>query len=253
MLEEQDITREDVAKSFINRNLVDTSYACRTVLNTLQHYFKDNDIRTNIHTIRGQATNIFRKKINLSKDREQDYFHHAIDALIVASIKKVGNIKQYMYLDKGDTLEDIVDEETGEVLKIVSDEKFFDPKYIEFISTLKNIYHESNQYNLGYLTKEQMHYPLIKVSHKIDTKPNRQIADETIYSTRNVDGQDMLVEKIKNIYDPKEKKAIELVNNIINDDTDKYIMKHKDPQTFEKIKEVGLNYICLFDYLFISP
>lgn len=242
LLEEQDITKEDVTKSFINRNLVDTSYACRTVLNTLQHYFKDNDIRTNIHTIRGQATNIFRKKINLSKDREQDYFHHAIDALIVASIKKVGNIKQYMYLDKGDTLKDIVDEETGEVLKIVSDEKFFDPKYIEFISTLKNIYHESNQYNLGYLTKEQMNYPLIKVSHKIDTKPNRQIADETIYSTRNVDGQDMLVEKIKNIYDPKEKKAIELVNNIINDDTDKYIMKHKDPQTFEKIKEAILNH-----------
>ena len=242
LLEEQDITKEDVAKSFINRNLVDTSYACRTVLNTLQHYFKDNDIRTNIHTIRGQATNIFRKKINLSKDREQDYFHHAIDALIVASIKKMGNIKQYMYLDKGVTLKDIVNEETGEVFNIVSDENFFDPKYIEFISTLKNIYHESNQYNLGYITKEQMHYPLIKVSHKIDTKPNRQIADETIYSTRNVDGQDMLVEKIKNIYDPKEKKSIELVNNIINDDTDKYIMKHKDPQTFEKIKEVVINH-----------
>lgn len=246
LLEEQDISKEDVAKSFINRNLVDTSYACRTVLNTLQHYFKDNEIDTKVHTIRGQATNIFRKKINLSKDREQDYFHHAIDALIIASIKKVGNIKQYMYLDKGVTLKDIVNEETGEVFKIVSDENFFDPKYIEFISTLKNIYHESNQYNLGYITKEQMHYPLIKVSHKIDTKPNRQIADETIYSTRNVEGQDMLVEKIKNIYDPKEKKAIELVNNIINDDTDKYIMKHKDPQTFEKIKEVLLNFISDF-------
>lgn len=51
--------------------------------------------------------------------------------------------------------------------------------------------------------------------------------------------QEILKDKIcqlknKNIYDPKEKKAIELVNNIINDDTDKYIMKHKDPQTFEK-------------------
>ena len=45
---------------------------------------------------------------------------------------------------------------------------------------MKNIYQESNQYNLGYITQEQMHYPLIKVSHKIDTKPNRQIADETI-------------------------------------------------------------------------
>ena len=82
---------------------------------------------------------------------------------------------------------------------------------------MKNIYQESNQYNLGYITQEQMHYPLIKVSHKIDTKPNRQIADETIYSTRNIEGQDMLVEKIKNIYDPKEKKAIELVNKNYQD------------------------------------
>ena len=239
LLDEQDITKEDVARKFINRNLVDTSYACRTVLNTLQHYFKDNEIDTKVHTIRGQSTNIFRKRINLQKDREQDYFHHAIDALIVASLKKMNIVNSYlMHYDYSD----LYDEETGEVFDVLPDKQFIDQRYISFISDLKNIYQESNQYNLGYITQEQMHYPLIKVSHKIDTKPNRQIADETIYSTRNIEGQDMLVEKIKNIYDPKEKKAIELVNNIINDDTDKYIMKHKDPQTFEKIKEVILNH-----------
>lgn len=239
LLDEQDITKEDVARKFINRNLVDTSYACRTVLNTLQHYFKDNEIDTKVHTIRGQSTNIFRKRINLQKDREQDYFHHAIDALIVASLKKMNIVNSYlMHYDYSD----LYDEETGEVFDVLPDKQFIDQRYISFISDLKNIYQESNQYNLGYITQEQMHYPLIKVSHKIDTKPNRQIADETIYSTRNIEGQDMLVEKIKNIYDPKEKKAIELVNNIINDDTDKYIMKHKDPQTFEKIKEVVLNH-----------
>lgn len=239
LLDEQDITKEDVARKFINRNLVDTSYACRTVLNTLQHYFKNNEIDTKVHTIRGQSTNIFRKRINLQKDREQDYFHHAIDALIVASLKKMNIVNSYlMHYDYSD----LYDEETGEVFDVLPDKQFIDQRYISFISDLKNIYQESNQYNLGYITQEQMHYPLIKVSHKIDTKPNRQIADETIYSTRNIEGQDMLVEKIKNIYDPKEKKAIELVNNIINDDTDKYIMKHKDPQTFEKIKEVVLHH-----------
>ena len=36
----------------------------------------------------------------------------------------MGNIKQYMYLDKGVTLKDIVNEETGEVFNIVSDENF---------------------------------------------------------------------------------------------------------------------------------
>ena len=239
LLTEQDITKEDVARKFINRNLVDTSYACRTVLNTLQRYFKDNEIDTKIHTIRGQSTNIFRKRINLQKDREQDYFHHAIDALIVASLKKMNIVNSYLMHYN---YSDLYDEETGEVFDVLPDKQFIDQRYISFISDLKNIYQESNQYNLGYITQEQMHYPLIKVSHKIDTKPNRQIADETIYSTRNIEGQDVLVEKIKNIYDPKEKKAIELVNNIINDDTDKYIMKHKDPQTFEKIKEVVLNH-----------
>ena len=236
LLDEQDITKEDVARKFINRNLVDTSYACRTVLNTLQHYFKDNEIDTKVHTIRGQSTNIFRKRINLQKDREQDYFHHAIDALIVASLKKMNIVNSYlMHYDYSD----LYDEETGEVFDVLPDKQFIDQRIDELY--MEN-YQESNQYNLGYITQEQMHYPLIKVSHKIDTKPNRQIADETIYSTRNIEGQDMLVEKIKNIYDPKEKKAIELVNNIINDDTDKYIMKHKDPQTFEKIKEVVLNH-----------
>ena len=63
LLIEEDITKYDVAKKFINRNLVDTSYACRSVMNTLQHYFQDNDIHTKVHTIRGQATNTFRKRI----------------------------------------------------------------------------------------------------------------------------------------------------------------------------------------------
>ena len=74
LLTEQDITKEDVARKFINRNLVDTSYACRTVLNTLQRYFKDNEIDTKVHTIRGQSTNIFRKRINLQKDRSKIIF-----------------------------------------------------------------------------------------------------------------------------------------------------------------------------------
>lgn len=239
LLYEEDITKYDVVKKFINRNLVDTSYACRSVMNTLQNFFKDNGIDTKVHTIKGQTTNVFRKRIDLPKDREQDYFHHAIDALIVASLKKMNIINSYLMRYD---FKDLYDEETGEVFDVLSDNQFIDENYISFISTLKNIYHESSQYNLGFITKEEMHYPLIKVSHKIDTKPNRQIADKTIYSTRNIEGEDLLVEKINDIYDSKEKKAIELVNNIINHNTDKYIMKHKDYQTFNKIEEVVLNH-----------
>lgn len=239
LLSEKDITKFDNIQEFINRNLVDTSYACRTVMNTLQHYFKDNEIPTKVHTIKGQATNTFRKKIHLEKERDNDYYHHAIDALIVASLKKLNLVNSYLMQYDFDKL---YDEKTGELFEIPEEKKYLDPEYISFVSTLKNIYEESYKHNLGLIKKEDMHYPLIKISHKIDTKPNRQISDETIYSTRNVDGTEMLVERIKNIYDPKEKAAIALVNNIINNDTDKYIMAHKDPQTFEKIKEVVISH-----------
>lgn len=239
LLTEEDITKYDVAKKFINRNLVDTSYACRSVMNTLQHYFKDNEINTKVHTIRGQATSTFRKRIQLHKDREQDYFHHAIDALIVASLKKMNLINSYLMRASD---EEFYDKETGEVFDVLADDKFLDSKYIQFISDLKNIYEESSKYSLGLMDKENMHYPLIKISHKIDTKPNRQIADETIYSTRNVNGEEKLIERIKNIYDPKEKAALQLVENIINEKTDIYLMKEKDPMTFEKIKQVILNH-----------
>ena len=140
----------------------------------------------------------------------------------------------------------LYNKKTGEILEVPEDKKYLDPKYISFVSNLKNIYEESYKYNLGLMKKEDMHYPLIKISHKIDTKPNRQISDETIYSTRQVDGTEMLVERIKNIYDPKEKAAIALVNNIINNDTDKYIMAQKDPQTFEKIKKVVMNHFEIY-------
>lgn len=255
LLSEKDITKYDTVQEFINRNLVDTSYACRTVMNTLQHYFKDNEIDTKVHTIRGQATNAFRKRIDLPKDREEDYFHHAIDALIVASLKKLNLIDSYLM--KVD-FNKMYDEKTGEIFRVLPDNSYLDSKYIGFVSILKNIYEESNKYILGLMTKDEMHYPLIKISHKIDTKPNRQIADETIYSTRFVDNEQMLVERIKNIYDPspKIKAVVNLVEDIINGTTDKYIMAHKDPQTFNKIKEVVLNHFHTYkdsqDYYVIN-
>ena len=81
-MNEEDITKFAVIEKFINRNLVDTSYATRTIMNTLQDYFKDNGIETNIFTVKGKTTDWFRKKIHLEKDRDEDYLHHAVDALM---------------------------------------------------------------------------------------------------------------------------------------------------------------------------
>ena len=63
LLFKEDITKFSVIQQFINRNLVDTSYACRVVLNTLSDYFKDNGIDTKVHTVVGKLTNKLRQQI----------------------------------------------------------------------------------------------------------------------------------------------------------------------------------------------
>lgn len=221
LLYDKDITKYSNAKEFINRNLVDTSYACRVVLNTLTDYFRDNKIPTKVHTVKGQATNAFRKRVKLDKNRDLDYSHHAIDALIVASIKKVGLLNTLL---SKYNLDDLYNNDTGEIIKVEEDEKYLDSKYIEYVSNLKNI-------------------KVTKFSHKIDTKPNRQIADETIYSTRIIDGNERLIKKYLNIYDPKFK---HLTEDILNGKEDKYLMKLHDYQTFKKIKTIILNHYEIF-------
>lgn len=237
LLNEENITKEEVAKKFINRNLVDTSYACRVVLNTLSDYFKDNEIDTKVHTINGRVTDLFRKKIHLEKDRDENYLHHAVDALIVASVKKMNLLNEYLLKQEHD-FNDLYNEETGEIITIPDDKVFYDERYIQYIVNLKTLFEESSKYYNHVIDKENMCFNPIKISHKVNTKPNRQIADETIYSTRSVDGTDYLIEKIPNIYDPKDKKCIRLIQDILNGEDEKYLMAKHDPQTFDLIRDI---------------
>lgn len=235
LLNEENITKEEVAKKFINRNLNDTSYACRVVFNTLADYFKDNAIDTKVHTVKGSLTHTFRRKIKLEKERDEDFLHHAVDALIVASIKKMNLLDGYLSKYSFDNL---YNETTGEIFTVANDDKFFDKRYFDYIIDLETMYSQSKQYYNYSIERKDMIYPPIKISHKINTKPNRQIANETIYSTRSVDGIDYLVEKIADIYDPKEKKCKTLVEDILNHNEQKYLMAQHDPKTFDLIKQI---------------
>lgn len=96
--------------------------------------------------------------------------------------------------------------------KVPGKEEFFDP-IIEFISTLKNIYDESNKYYRGIMTRDRLAYAPIKISYKVDTKPNRQVTRWAInIFYRVVNGEEILVQKYKDIYDPK----FNLVEDIVN-------------------------------------
>ena len=64
---EEDINKYEVRERFINRNLVDTRYASRVILNELQQYMSARDKDTKIHVVRGKFTHQIRKKWGLER------------------------------------------------------------------------------------------------------------------------------------------------------------------------------------------
>jgi len=212
---DRDITSFDTMKEFINRNLVDTRYASRVVLNALQSYFRANEIDTNVMTIRGAVTSQFRKMIDLPKNRDQDYTHHAIDASIMALLAKK---KSFYEIMRNTTIKDDIINVDESELPV---EDYYDSNLIKLIKGIKNV-------------------KSVKISHKVDRKINRKIANETIYSTRKVEGVEKVVAKYSDIYDSE---FLNLAKDIAEGKTEKYLMKEIDPKTFNILESVVNDYL----------
>ena len=105
----KDITKIDVLKGFINRNLNDTRYASRVVLNTLQSFFRANETGTKVSVICGAYTSQMRKNMRLDKNREESFAHHAVDALLIV-------YSQMGYNTFRKLQGEFIDFETGEIL-----------------------------------------------------------------------------------------------------------------------------------------
>lgn len=214
-------------EGFINRNLVDTRYACKEVLNLLQAYFKQNELGTKVSVVKGSFTHAFRKQAQLTKDRGATYAHHAQDALIVAGLsntqlmKKVHRllVKNSDLLADKEALHDIdgrlVNITTGE---IVEENDFDCNQYIKFIKNIEKI------------------QP--KYSYKVDRKPNRALYDQQIKSTRDKDGKTYIITKYKNIYDKGPGNSGEKLKKKIQEKPEDLLMYHNDPKTFEKLRQI---------------
>lgn len=214
-------------EGFINRNLVDTRYACREVLKLLQGYFKENQMDTKVSVVKGFFTHVFRKKAQLDKDRNATYAHHAQDALIVAGlsntqlIKKVNQIlqkNQEVFADK-EALDMaggmLVHTTTGE---IITENDFGCTQYIRFIKDVEKV------------------HP--KYSYKVDRKPNRALYDQQIKSTRNKEGKTYIITKYKNIYDKGPNNSGEKLKKKIKEKPEELLMYHNDQKTFEKLRQI---------------
>lgn len=222
------INKIEVKRQFIARNLVDTRYASRVVLNAFQSFFDDKD--TTVSVVRGLFTAMLRRKWDLAKTRET-YHHHAIDALIIAASTqlkiwdKLGHI-----VEEG---EDAVfyDPETGEVLDVDNktyQDLVYQTVYDGFVNTLKQEGFENE----------------ILFSYQVDSKVNRKVSDATIYGTRSAQvGKDKkpetyVIGKTSDIYTVEGYKDFK---KVYDKDKTKFLMYHHDERTFKEVIETVLD------------
>ena len=226
LLTEEDISKIEVKQKFIERNLVDTRYSSRVVLNALQDFYKAHKFDTTISVVRGQFTSQLRRKWGLEKSRET-YHHHAVDALIIAASSQLRLWKKQNNPLISYKEGQFVDSETGEIISLTDDEYkelVFKAPYDYFVDTLRSKKFEDS----------------ILFSYQVDSKFNRKISDATIYATRKAkldkdkSEETYVLGKIKDIYSQS---GYDAFIKIYNKDKSKFLMYHKDPQTFEKVIE----------------
>ena len=226
LLTEEDISKIEVKQKFIERNLVDTRYSSRVVLNALQDFYKEHQFDTTISVVRGQFTSQLRRKWGLEKSRET-YHHHAVDALIIAASSQLRLWKKQNNPLISYKEGQFVDQVTGEIISLSDDEYkelVFKVPYDHFVDTLKSKKFEDS----------------ILFSYQVDSKYNRKISDATIYATRKAkldkdkSEETYVLGKIKDIYSQA---GYDAFIKIYNKDKSRFLMYHKDPQTFEKVIE----------------
>lgn len=222
LLEERDINRFNVQKDFINRNLVDTRYATRELMNLLRSYFRVNDIDVKVKSINGGFTNFLRNKWEFTKERNQGYKHHAEDALIIANADFI--FKEWKKLD---TTNKVMENQT------VEEQQAENMPGIETDDEYKEIFVIPRQIQS---IKDFEDY---KYSHRVDKKPNRELVNDTLYSTRKDDkGNTLIINNIKGLYDKDNDK----LKNLIKKSPEKLLMYHHDPQTYQKLKTIMEQY-----------
>ncbi len=177
----EDITKLDVLKGFINRNLNDTRYASRIVLNVLQSFFKAQDKKVRIKVIRGSYTHQMRVNMRLDKNREESYSHHAVDAMLIA-YSQLG-YEAYRKLQSS-----FIDFETGEILDAAMwDKQMSDNVYADYLYGAK-----WSSIRREILSAEKK----VKYWYYVDRKSNRGLCNQTIYGTREYGSKIYKINKV---------------------------------------------------------
>lgn len=221
MLFMEDINKIDVLKGFITRNLNDTRYASRVVLNMLQSFFNEKDgCPTKVKVIRGSFTHQMRVNLRINKDRDESYSHHAVDAMLIVYSQR--GYEAYRKIQEA-----CVDFETGEIIDEERwqqciwgkdyDQVMYEAKWSKIRE--KIIEAEKN----------------VKYHHRVDKKVNRGLCNQTIYGTRIKDGKIYKISSY-NIYDNKE--CASLLKMIKGGKESKILMYNYDSKTYRDMIKI---------------
>lgn len=227
LLFSDDITKRDVLKGFISRNINDTGYASRVVLNTMQSFFQAQETGTKVKVIKGSYTHQMRVNMKLDKDRESSYAHHAVDAMLMG-FAQLG-YEAYRKLQGT-----FIDFETGEILdSAMWNKEMSDKVYSDYLYGIKwsNIRREITE-----AEKE------VKYWYYVDRKPNRGLCNQTIRGTREYDGQIYKINK----FDIRTKEGVALFKKLAlstkESDRERLLVYKNDRRTFDDLVHIFNTY-----------
>lgn len=219
----------DVRKRFIARNLVDTRYSSRVLLNEFQQFVQSKKLDTKVTVVRGKFTSTLRNKWHLNLEKTRDtHYHHAIDASIIAASPMLKLWKRSETIVPKKVGENLVDTETGEIIGNVQyKEEVYQLPYERFADEVRN--------------QEK----IVKFSHQVDKKMNRKVSDATIYSTRSASvgkdkkEHDYILGKVTDIYSEA---GFKKFKQVYEKKSQEFLMEKNDPKTFEKLVNILQTY-----------
>ena len=243
------LTDED-KEGFRERNLTDTQYIARTVLNLFQNYLafapskrdaiptKGGEGPKKVFAVNGAITADMRKRFGLDKNREDGDLHHAMDAVVIGvttdrMIQKITRYSQRREWARFRKTGSFVDPETNALLT----QEEFDAKYSPKFPNPWPLFHEEVMARLsenpeeeikrmgvpGYAPDEKV--PPIFVSRMPRHKATGAAHKDTIFSQKA--GPNLLVKKVS-LTDLKLDK---------NNEIEGYYRPETDPLLYEGLKK----------------
>lgn len=275
----KEVISEDDQKEFISRNINDTRYMSKFLLELFNKYLKMSPVKQHgdkkrkvVYSVNGATTNYLRKCWGINKLREDGDIHHCIDACVIATvndsiIQRITEFNKFKenFVAKGDVF---VNKITRELLSKEEKEEFENNnlknlstrlplpyelflKELEIRSKVKYTSFEFDEdeklelRKIGYDEEELLKAKPVFISRMKTVKNTGAIHEETMMSTREYKKTKQLIKtvNITKLKVSKKAEPIKLKNDIYSDySIDNYYRPQDDRLLYLKLKNWLVEY-----------